>query len=252
MKSETYSAQTLLSLLQQRKIATMAQLKEALHTNVDLTVIRKLKQLGYHSSYSHRGAWYTLDRIAQFDENGLWFFGPACFSIRGTLAGTATSFVNEAEAGCYAAELESLLRVGVKETMLRLVRQGRISREKLRGRYLYCALEPTIRKRQVLSRREAESEPTRGMLPAGEPHDNLKAAIILFFCLLDEQQRRLYAGLESLKWGHGGDRKVAELLDLDPATVARGRRQLIEQDVEAQGVRKAGGGRKRLEKKRRK
>jgi hypothetical protein len=37
----------------------------------------------------------------------------------------------------------------------------------------------------------------------------LKAAMILFFSLLDERQRRLYAGLEAHKLGYGGDRKVA-------------------------------------------
>ena len=34
--------------------------------------------------------------------------------------------------------------------------------------------------------------------------------------LLDEKQRRLYAGPESLKLGYGGDRKVAEFLGMDP------------------------------------
>jgi hypothetical protein len=78
----------------------------------------------------------------------------------------------------------------------------------------------------------------------------LKAGIVLFFCSLDEQQRRLYAGLESLKLGHGGDLKMAELLGLDVSTVARGRKELIEQDVDTERVRKAGGGRHPVEKKR--
>jgi len=30
--------------------------------------------------------------------------------------------------------------------------------------------------------------------------------MVLFYSLLDEKQRRLYAALESLEWGHGGDR----------------------------------------------
>jgi hypothetical protein len=33
----------------------------------------------------------------------------------------------------------------------------------------------------------------------------VRAAIILFFSLLDERQRRLYAHLESLRFGRGGD-----------------------------------------------
>ena len=79
--------------------------------------------------------------------------------------------------------------------------------------------------------------------------DELKAAIILFYSLLDEQQRRLYAGLESLKLGHGGDRQLAEFLHLDTHTVARGRQQLLDQDVAFARVRKLGGGRQRTEKK---
>jgi len=65
--------------------------------------------------------------------------------------------------------------------------------------------------------------------------------------LLDEQQRRLYAGLESLQLG--GDRQIAELLSLDPHTVAKGRRQLLAEDVETDRVRAVGGGRKPVEKK---
>ena len=39
--------------------------------------------------------------------------------------------------------------------------------------------------------------------------EELRAAIVLFASLLDERQRRLYAGLESLKCGWGGDTRIA-------------------------------------------
>jgi hypothetical protein len=58
----------------------------------------------------------------------------------------------------------------------------------------------------------------------------------------------LYAGLESLQLG--GDRQIAELLHLDPHTVAKGRRQLLAQDLEVGRVRAVGGGRKPVGKKR--
>ena len=77
----------------------------------------------------------------------------------------------------------------------------------------------------------------------------MKASILLFYRLLDEQQRRLYAGLESLKLGRGGDGQWADFLDLNPHTVAHGRQQLLAQDVEVDRVRRTGGGRKRVEKK---
>jgi hypothetical protein len=57
----------------------------------------------------------------------------------------------------------------------------------------------------------------------------------------------LYAGLESLKLG--GDRQLADFLDLAPHTVARGRQQLLAQDVEvdraAQSGRRAQAGGKK-------
>jgi len=67
---------------------------------------------------------------------------------------------------------------------------------------------------------------------------------VLFYSLLDERQRRLYAGLQALKVGHGGDTQVAELLGIDPSTVARGRRELLSGEVEHGRVRRAGAGRR--------
>ena len=72
----------------------------------------------------------------------------------------------------------------------------------------------------------------------------------MFYSLLDEQQRRLYAGLEALKFGHGGDRKMARLLGLDPDTVAKGRQQLLHGEVLSDRIRKPGAGRPSVEKKR--
>ena len=106
-------------------------------------------------------------------------------------------------------------------------------------------------RRQLLTRRTVEFLPTVTDTSVLEvPAEEVKASILLFYSLLDEQQRRLYAGLESLKLGRGGDRQLAGFLDLDPHTVARGRQQLLAQDVQIDGARKAGAGRKPVEKKR--
>ena len=45
-----YSADRLVSVLQEIKVATMPQLKAALGTDVTYTVLRKLAPLGYRSS----------------------------------------------------------------------------------------------------------------------------------------------------------------------------------------------------------
>jgi hypothetical protein len=132
------------------------------------------------------------------------------------------------------------------------VQQERLAREPVGGLYLYCSADPVLRERQLLTRRVLEAEPhlASSLVSREGVPDELKAAIVLFFSLLDEKQRRLYAGLESLKLGYGGDQRIADFIGLDPHTVAKGRRELLEQDLEVDRIRKAGGGRKRAEKKR--
>jgi hypothetical protein len=236
--------------LRRNHIATLPQLKQLFGTEADITVFRKLKELSYRTSYSHRGSFYTLDEIARFDEQGLWSFDSVWFSRHGTLVATAEDSVTQSHAGYFASELEDLLHVPVKEPLLQLVAQGRVSRRTISGLYLYCAAHSRMREQQLRARQALlDQVAASASNPAGNVSDELRAAIVLFASLLDEQQRRLYAGLESLQLG--SDRQIAELLGLDPHTVAKGRRQLLTRDVETDRVRAVGGGRKPVEKKRR-
>ena len=248
-----FHTDTLESFLKEKKIATMAELKAVLNTEIDMTIFRKLQQLGYQTSYSHRGMYYALKTVIRFDHQGLWTFNAARFSIYGTLLATVKAFVNQSEAGHSAHELEDLLFVAVKEPLLQLFRDGHIHREKFPGQYVYFSSDPSTQRKQTLFRREQDFssvppggvEGTRSDLSTQE----IKAAIVLFYSVLDEKQRRLYAGLESLKLGHGGDQKMAELLDLDSHTVSKGRQELLRHEFESQRVRRRGAGRKSVEKK---
>ena len=145
-------------------------------------------------------------------------------------------------------------RVGTKDVLPKLAWEKRLRRTRIRNRNVYFSPKRSIREQQIASRRVWEAQPSVSKSIAAQDvlPDELKAAIILFFSLLDERERRVYAGLESLKLGYGGDRQMAEILGLDVSTVARGRRELLEHDVNVERVRKAGAGRKAVEKKRQK
>jgi hypothetical protein len=248
MRPTVFSANLLRQFLRKNRIATLPQLKQLLGTEADITVFRKLKELSYRTSYSHRGSFYTLDEIASFDERGLWSFDSVWFSRYGTLVATAELCVTQAPAGYFASELEDILHVPVKEPLLRLVEQDRIVRQTVSGLYLYCASNPRTRQQQVRARQSLLEQAAAESILSDQVSDELRAAIVLFASVLDEQQRRLYAGLASLQLG--GDRQIADLLHLDPHTVAKGRRQLLAQDIEVGRVRRVGGGRKPVEKKR--
>ena len=103
--------------------------------------------------------------------------------------------------------------------------------------YVYFSWDLSTRKRQIQLRKERQGV-----------SDELSAAVILFFSTLNEKQRRLYAGLESAKLGHGGDRRLSQILDMDVHTVAKGRQELLFGGIDIGEVRDVGGGRKRIKK----
>jgi hypothetical protein len=67
---------------------------------------------------------------------------------------------------------------------------------------------------------------------------------------LDEQQRRWYVALESMKIGHGGDTLLAQITGLHVDTIRRGREELADdlQGRPTERVRVPGGGRPPLQK----
>ena len=255
MRPTQFSADAVVALLREQIVAALPDVMAALGARVSRrTAFRKLKDLHARTSYSHRGGYYTLDELADFDERGLWAFAGVRFSRAGTLVATAEAFVNDAEAGHFVDELDNRLGVGTQDALRKLVGDGRLTRHKLAGQFLYCATDHAQETQQLRARRLLMATPGLGRpLPDADlMPEELRAAIVLFASLLDERQRRLFAGLESLKCGWGGDRRIARLLGIDPSTVATGRRQLVERDVEVDRVRRAGGGRTPTEKKRRK
>ncbi len=72
MRKERFPAKELLSLFKRKKVSYLAEIKEDLGTQSTMTAFRKLKQLCYITSYSHRGKYYTIKDIAEFNNKGLW------------------------------------------------------------------------------------------------------------------------------------------------------------------------------------
>src|SRR5262245_17351109 len=232
MRTAAFEASVLRQYLRRHKIADLPELKRVLGTDTALTVFRKLKTLNYLASYTHRGRFYTLPDIAHFDDRGLWSHEAVWFSRYGTLLATVEAFVLASPDGYYAQELADALHAEVQEPLRHLVQRERLSRTEVDSKYLYTAIESADRRNQTLARRNAQAVPLAVHLAGLQVSpDELKAAILLFYGLLDEQQRRLFAGLESIRLGHGGDALLGDFLGLDAHTVARGRQQLLDRDV---------------------
>jgi hypothetical protein len=84
-----------------------------------------------------------------------------------------------------------------------------------------------------------------------QPVKEVHRLMNLFLSRLDEDHRRWYVALESLKRGHGGDRQLARITGLNVETIRRGRRERARslEDFPAERIRRPGGGRPPLKKK---
>ena len=252
MRKEQYCSKELKSLIIKNKMATMVEMKAVMGTTVDATIFRKLRQLCYLRSYSNRGKYYTLPEVVKFDEQGLWSCRGVHFSKQGSLLSTIEHHVDHSVLGYFEYEIESLLHVVVRVAVLKLLKENKITRQKVSGRYLYCSSRMNKRNRQCNDRKKHQSIADSTLEPMSSEmmFQEGKTLVELFVGLLDEKQRRLYAGLESIKLGYGGDKKIARLFGLNMHTVAKGRKELYSSEIETDRVRRIGGGRKLLEKKR--
>ena len=255
MRPTQFSADTIIALLRNQTVASPAEVMATLGARASRrTAFRKLKDIDARTSYSHRGGYYTLDALADFDERGLWSFAGVRFSRAGTLIATAETFVNHAEAGHFADELDNLLGVGTQDALRKLGADARLTRHKLAGQFLYCAADRPQQTHQVRARRLLLATPGLGQpLPDADlmPEELRAASYCSPACSTSGSGVCSPASKRSSAGGAATGASLG-LLGIDPSTVAAGRRQPVERDVEVDRVRRAGGGRTPTEKKRRK
>ena len=130
-------------------VADIKMLYKTLGTQSRMSVFRRLKEVGYLSSYTHAGKYYTLKGTPQFDDHDLWFHRGIGFSRFITLRNTIIEMVKSSDDGMTQYELNNILRVNVKDTLLYLVRVELISREKTQGVYIYVDTDHNRSEKQL-------------------------------------------------------------------------------------------------------
>jgi len=107
-----------------------------------VTVRRRLKKWGAHTSYNHNGRYYVLPDVPRFDHHGLWTYEGIRFSKHGTLTRSAVQLVESSEAGMSASELSNLLGYEMHPVLSRLTGSGALRRERYSGRNIYYSTRP--------------------------------------------------------------------------------------------------------------
>jgi len=141
-------------LFRRKRAALLDDLRAALGTASRTTIFRILKAVGYFTSYSHAGRFYTLRRIPKFDRLGLWSWRGIGFSSHGTLRATSVFLIEQSEAGQTHEELQHQLGLRVHDTLRSLVQEGIITRERFEDIYVYLSADPKKATTQMAARQE--------------------------------------------------------------------------------------------------
>lgn len=126
------------------------------------SVRRFLAQIGYFSSFTHNGRWYTLSKIPRFSSEGLWFYEDIGFSRSGSLTQTLVAMTASSHSGLSAEELGQKLHCRCHSVLVHLVRQGRIQRQRRGRSHVYLAADISTAQAQL----QAVQPPEPSVLPA--------------------------------------------------------------------------------------
>jgi hypothetical protein len=150
--------QRLLSLFREQSCWMIEPLAAEMKYSIP-SVRRFLAEVGYFSSFTHHGSWYTLHSIPRFDGDGVWFFGDIGFSRTGSLTSTLIDLAERSPAGMTAETLGAKLRVRCHSVLVQLCRNGRLQRRKMARSHVYFSVDPsiaTVQRRAMAVRKPAE------------------------------------------------------------------------------------------------
>jgi hypothetical protein len=147
--AETITTRQIAALFRKTLVMQMPDLEQRVGARSRRSLFRDLDALGYLSSYTHTGRYYTLRSIPDFDDDGLWRYQGIGFSRDGTLKATVLRFADTADAGRTQHELQLRLGVRVHNPLLDLVKGKKLVREAIAYEYVYVAAERARAKVQL-------------------------------------------------------------------------------------------------------
>ncbi len=175
MLSPKHSRKALTKLFKKKYVADIDQLFHTLDTRSRMSIFRRLRSIGYFSSFTDCGRYYTLSNIPKFDSFGLWFYQDIGFSKAGTLKSTVIDIVSFSEAGMTPKEILNLLRLrspnSLHNALRDLIKEKYLSRNALKGLSLYISYDSDIADKQIEVRRKKTISRVKSVaIPSAEIH----------------------------------------------------------------------------------
>ncbi|MGB7934885.1 MAG: hypothetical protein WCH04_22220 [Gammaproteobacteria bacterium] len=167
MLSKPDALKALHAFFKKKQVAMLPDIYAVLNTTSRMSAFRRLQELDYLSSFSHAGRYYTLPAVANFNLQGLWFYEEVGFSRFGNLKETVIHLVDQSVAGKTHEELEKQLHLRLHNTLLELVRSGKIARQALKGVFVYLNRDANRAQQQLIRRHDGVVDSAQDVLPDG-------------------------------------------------------------------------------------
>ena len=166
MRSVKFTTDSVLDPFYQHKVLTREEHRQLCGCSA-MTAWRVLHEHGYLSSYNANAKYYSLIDIPDFDQRGLWSYKGIRFSRTGSLNQTMVEFVSRSKSGMTAREIEDVLGVNnARTTLIKLYKEGKVSRKKIKGVFVYLNTgDEDADKQRRLRRAELEREVVQADLP---------------------------------------------------------------------------------------
>ena len=133
-------ADSAFNLFRSRKILTVQEVKAIVGKSLRTTRSR-LKQWNAITSYNKNGRYYTLPKIADFNEYGIWSFQGIHFSRHGNLKETFINLVTNTYRALNSTEIGHILQMPPHSFLSHFSNIEGIYRRKLNGRYFWYVTE---------------------------------------------------------------------------------------------------------------
>ena len=126
-----------LNRFHQIKVLTIDQLVKLLESSA-ITARRYLNKWEAFTSFNYNGRYYTLPKIPEFDNNGIWKYQTILFSKYGNLKKTIIELIRGSEAGLSAREVAQIVEIRSNSSIFsQLQNVSGIRREKHAGCFVY-------------------------------------------------------------------------------------------------------------------
>lgn len=150
MSTEMDTTQRLVSAFKRQKCWLIEPLAEQINYSIP-SARRFLAKIGYYSSFTHNGRWYTLASIPHFKQDGLWFHQKIGFSREGSLTRTLVRLTEQSPMGLTAEQIGEKLQCRCHAVLVKLYREGRLQRQKYGRSYVYLAADTQTASTQRLA-----------------------------------------------------------------------------------------------------